>query len=280
MSNITKNSTMAFLKIVAGTSISTSIALANSIYNPIILENGKTYKTSSEKRDYFTFTLSKADKVVFNSKNSTKNNGKFSYSTNYTLYDTDYNLVKSKNCGSKFYTTNHFKTCEFGEGTFVVQVSNIYTKSVNIYSKSMSDYKSPECKADENKYLINSLLIYTQEELDEKIQQAVDSCKDNPSSCGIDISSDIVVLPELPSNQITPTSDVKNQQLLTRSYIEALPTGWSLLGQSDSMQDFSVFNSANIVYFFQDGAWKNYNPNSTTPPTVVPKNFQGFWLNK
>ncbi len=65
------------------------------------------------------------------------------------------------------------------------------------------------------------------------------------------------------------------------SVIEELGDGWHLLGNSSIINDFGIFNSAKIIWFYDfDKGWQNFTPTQSTPPEIDIKNFQGFWVKK
>jgi len=69
--------------------------------------------------------------------------------------------------------------------------------------------------------------------------------------------------------------------IITSSVIEELGSGWHLLGSSNSLNDFTIFKSAKLVWFYDNASgWKNVDPSQTTAGDVNVKNFQGFWIKK
>ena len=106
---------------------------------------------------------------------------------------------------------------------------------------------------------------YTQSDIDTAVANAKSECKNNPNSCGI---------------ETTTNETITSSKELNSDYISNLELGWHLLGSSQSISNFGVFQSTQTVWFYESNSWQNYNPSSTTPPSLVPKNFQGFWIKK
>ena len=83
------------------------------------------------------------------------------------------------------------------------------------------------------------------------------------------------------STESTTTESSESTLKLSSSIIDELGEGWHLLGSSELLNDFGVFNSAKIVWFYDfDKGWQNFIPTQSTPPEIDIKNFQGFWVKK
>lgn len=66
------------------------------------------------------------------------------------------------------------------------------------------------------------------------------------------------------------------------SSIQALGSGWSLVGTGGLVDDFGIFDSAEVLWSYQDGSWKKYTHGETslTPPSFTLEAFDGFWIRK
>jgi len=221
-----------------------SSIIAGSISNPMPIENAKTYNyTEDSANEYYTFTLVDDGQVIFRTKLDTLTYFK-TFNDDYSYYSSDcsFNIL-----------TNNFKSCFFEKGKYIFQVSSYYdgnSGSFSIFSPKMSDYISLES---ENK-------IYSEADLNSTITATKKLCRENPTSCGID----------------TESSNLK----LTKDFVDNLPSNWNLIGSSESISSFGIFDNVETLWFYENSEWVNYNPNSSTPPTVSPTNFQGFWLRK
>jgi hypothetical protein len=117
--------------------------------------------------------------------------------------------------------------------------------------------------------------FYTQEELDQKIEDNTvatkELCKSNPSECGIVI-------------------DECNIGLIDKTFIDGQNSGWINLGDSVAISDFSIFENTQIVWSYNIiNGWSAYSPiptkatailnSSYTPLSNIPAN-QGFWIYK
>jgi len=240
------------------------VSFAGSISSPTVIENGKSYSyTSTYSNEYYTFTLSSSGTVLFGG-NAVYSDGR---STNLQInfFNSEYSPYKPSDCTTEYIHTSSSKTCTFEKGTYVIQAS-VLSGNFSVFSTKMTDYVAPGCSTSTT----TSSNIYTQAQMDtklaEKEQSTKDTCKLNPSSCGI----------ETTTTQVATTSTTP----LTESHIGALSTGWHLMGTSASISGFGIFKSANTVWFYTNNEWQNYNPNSITPPSVTPTDYQGFWVKK
>ena len=78
--------------------------------------------------------------------------------------------------------------------------------------------------------------------------------------------------------EVNPTKQYETATLTpTKSYIDALPSGWNLVGTAGAINENSAFSSAKIVYAYKNGAWQQYDPAGTN---IQMQAFQGFWLLK
>jgi len=78
--------------------------------------------------------------------------------------------------------------------------------------------------------------------------------------------------------EVNPTKQYETSTLTpTKSYIDALPSGWNLVGTAGTVNGNSAFSSAKAVYTYEKGAWQKYNP---TSQNIQMQAFQGFWLLK
>ena len=110
----------------------------------------------------------------------------------------------------------------------------------------------------------------TQDDLDSALAEKVTACQNNPSSCGITVSHDV-------SLDISATK------------VEALSTGWHLVGSTIAITDMRMFNSAQAVWISNGTTWKAYSPNTAIAAEIASKGVDtfstiaassGFWILK
>lgn len=114
--------------------------------------------------------------------------------------------------------------------------------------------------------ITNDSLAYTQADINATIDSTKTLCKNNPSLCGI-----------APAN------------ILTLEDINTLSSGWHLVGTSEAINDFSLFSSVKVLWYWENG-WKVYSPveaietsiqNSTSIRQLDTINAKkGFWILK
>jgi hypothetical protein len=114
--------------------------------------------------------------------------------------------------------------------------------------------------------------LYTQAELDAKFEDGKEYCKNNPVECGIS------------------TNCINSSGLIDKTFIDGQNSGWTLLGDSVAISDFSIFENSSIVWSYQYGIWSAYSPIATKNLLIqnnsninslnnIPAN-QGFWIYK
>lgn|GEM_PF-6951621 len=83
------------------------------------------------------------------------------------------------------------------------------------------------------------------------------------------------------SNSATDEKSDKSCNL-TSEFISNLPNGWSLIGSSNAVNDFSMFDSLESVWKYNNSqkSWQHYNPSSTMPPKFNINDFDGLWIKK
>lgn len=78
-------------------------------------------------------------------------------------------------------------------------------------------------------------------------------------------------------------------QLLTKEMIDNYPTGWSLVGSSEAVEDLSLFDDVSLVWKWNNGTWEAYSNNPYTKTLIENSNFSeiqtiepnsGFWIKK
>lgn len=89
--------------------------------------------------------------------------------------------------------------------------------------------------------------------MNEAIEYGKQLCKNSPSSCGIE-----------------------GKNPLTQNEVEKLSSGWHLLGSRGEIRDMSLFNSAQVLWTFQNGTMKAYSPSATTMNALRSDNVQTF----
>lgn len=65
-----------------------------------------------------------------------------------------------------------------------------------------------------------------------------------------------------------------SNKVLTKSYINNLPRGWSLVGTSDAVTNLSIFDNVSDFYTYKNGNWTNKYDTYSIPE------FNGVWVYK
>jgi hypothetical protein len=95
---------------------------------------------------------------------------------------------------------------------------------------------------------------------------------------------------DVPENWETSLSDenITVQNSWTSEKVENLSSGWTLNGTANKISDLTVFDSANIVWIFENGVWKAWSSDSAMKTKIengaellneIPKD-SGFWIQK
>lgn len=114
--------------------------------------------------------------------------------------------------------------------------------------------------------IANDSLAYTQADINATIESTKTLCKNNPSLCGI-----------APAN------------ILTLEDINTLSSGWHLVGTSEAINDFSLFSSVKMLWYWENG-WKAYSPVEAIKTSIINSSSvgrldtinakKGFWIFK
>jgi len=105
--------------------------------------------------------------------------------------------------------------------------------------------------------------LYTQAELNqEKLKSYEDGkkfCQNNPTDC----------------NLITETS-------ITKNIIDSKGSGWNLLGSSEKISDYTIFDSVQSVWSYKNSVWKQYIPKKSdiVKDSIKLDKYDGFWILK
>lgn len=90
-------------------------------------------------------------------------------------------------------------------------------------------------------------------------------------------------------NSLAEAIESSAKAVLDKTFIDSLGLGWHLVGTSEAMLDMSIFDSADIVWVYQDGSWQWYTVNDIYKPTLVDSGFpeiksikplSGIWVYK
>jgi hypothetical protein len=89
-------------------------------------------------------------------------------------------------------------------------------------------------------------------------------------------------------NNLSTYNLTQTASSITNNYIDSLPTGWSLLGSSNDINDTSIFDNSKVIWRWINNGWEAYSPDTNIQNTLdgkypkietLPAN-SGFWLLK
>jgi hypothetical protein len=63
---------------------------------------------------------------------------------------------------------------------------------------------------------------------------------------------------------------------ITSSDIDALVSGWTLIGTKSTITDLTIFNSANLVWIYLNGKWELYTPNTSINDVLTSLGYQSI----
>jgi len=118
-------------------------------------------------------------------------------------------------------------------------------------------------KSETNTTTSSGTKSYTQAELDqEKLKSYEDGkkfCQNNPLDCNLTTSSSI-----------------------TKNIIDTKSSGWNLLGSSEKISDYTIFDNTKSVWSYKNSAWKQYVPKETdiAKDSLEIDKYDGFWILK
>ena len=141
-----------------------------------------------------------------------------------------------------------------------------YTKIGNTLSVTTTTLEFTEIDTYEKIATIDSAFIYTESDLINSVDSTKLLCKENPTLCGIQEVKTIT------------TEDISN-----------LESGWHLVGTSQAITDLSIFDTAKVVWAWNNG-WKFYSPIQSIQETIASSLSytsldqidaqKGFWILK
>lgn len=124
----------------------------------------------------------------------------------------------------------------------------------------------------------------------EGFQAGIEYCFNNPAACGIDVNASAVDLTDIPTAPDYDEDAVATVDAWTRTGIEALASGWHLLGTPATVSDLSIFDSAKVVWTFDESdGWLAYSSNAGVRSSLSDQNVSffteipagyGFWMEK
>ncbi len=96
----------------------------------------------------------------------------------------------------------------------------------------------------------------------EAIEYGKNICKENPNECGI--------------NSTYQTSNSNLDSLA--NHLSNLPIGWNLVGTSEALNDYSIFDNIDTIWAFKNNKWTWQDPK--LPTRINIESFDGFWIKK
>gem|GEM_PF-6791215 len=255
--------------------------------------NGTTFTDSTDgDEDWFTFALERGDGVVLSGKadtNTTITLYNESTSTSCSSYGTC--MTETSSIKIESFTMPNSKQLIFAKNLGVNEVVTVTTDSSgNFYSlvPSSTYYLQIKSSSNEARYSF-SLRLNGAEEVETILDASTLAyCQNKPSLCGI--TDDVIVSDTKALCAENPTlCGIQEVKAVTAEDINSLESGWHLIGTSQAIADLSVFDTAKVVWAWNNG-WKLYSPIQSIKDTISTSlNFtelqqidelKGFWVLK